>query len=113
MNKKTTANGQYCKGMILGKNTMGKRVTIVEKVKRRKVEAFQGDKEKAKPGDVVQFLRNNIILEGIALPSNAENSIVVDLSSTSFKVLEEINHGYSNTVVAHHKYRVIEKSNEE
>jgi uncharacterized protein YkvS len=96
-----------------GKTTKGKRVNIVEKLKRRKVELFQGDNEKALPGDVVQFLRNNVILEGITLPSNAENSIIVDLSSTSLKVLEEINHGYSNTVVAHHKYRVVEKVNEE
>ncbi|WP_197482158.1 DUF2187 family protein [Oceanobacillus sp. Castelsardo] len=94
------------------KNTKGKRVNDVEKVKRRKIEVFQGDKEKASPGDIVQFLRHNIILEGITLPSNAENSIIVDLSSTSLKVLEEINHGYSNTVVAHHKYRVVEKANE-
>lgn len=83
----------------------------VEKVKKRKKEVFRGDKEIAQPGDIVQFQREHLILEGIVLPSSAENSIIVDLSSTDLKDLEEVNHGYSNTVVAHRNYRVIEKRN--
>lgn len=87
------------------------KVSRVEKVKKRKSEVFRGDKEIAKPGDIVQFQRNNVILEGMVLPSSAENSIIVDLSSMDLKDLEELNHGYSNTVVAHRNYRVIEKRN--
>lgn len=86
------------------------KVSRVEKVKKRK-QVFRGDNEIAVPGDIVQFQRNNVILEGIVLPSSAENSIIVDLSSMDIRDLEELNHGYSNTVVAHKNYRVIEKRN--
>ncbi|WP_231514986.1 DUF2187 family protein [Oceanobacillus salinisoli] len=81
----------------------------MENDKNRLVDMFQVDEKRAQPGDIIQFQRNNVLLEGTVLPSHGENSIIVDLSSMNHKDLEEINHGYSNTVVAHHKYKVVEK----
>ncbi|WP_085991124.1 DUF2187 family protein [Oceanobacillus senegalensis] len=81
----------------------------MENVKKSKLDLFEVDKNKAEPGDIVQFQRNNVVLKGMVMPSNGENSIIVDLSDMDIKDLEEINHGYSNTVVSHRNYKIIER----
>ena len=48
------------------------------------------------------------LLEGEVLPSNCVNSIIVDISELNDT--SELEHSYPNTVVAHKKYRVIEKA---
>ncbi|UJL45639.1 DUF2187 family protein [Virgibacillus sp. NKC19-16] len=68
---------------------------------------FQPDSKKAKPGDVVEFKREDLLLTGKTLPSKSKNSIIVEISSESD--LEAVNRGHPNTVVAHEKYRVINK----
>ncbi|MFC2949886.1 YkvS family protein [Virgibacillus sediminis] len=68
---------------------------------------FHPDEKKAKPGDVIEFERNNMVYTGKVMPSRAENSIVVDISEMDR--YEELNHGYHNTVVNHTKYRIVEE----
>ncbi|RKQ35856.1 DUF2187 family protein [Oceanobacillus halophilus] len=85
------------------------KVINVENVRKSEFDVFQVDEHKAEPGDIIQFQRENVILEGTVLPSHGENSIIVDLSSMPIEDLEMFNHGYSNTVVAHSKYKILEK----
>ena len=68
---------------------------------------FYPDKKKANPGDVIEFEMEKQLLKGEVLPSNCVNSIIVDISELNDTSLLE--HSYPNTVVAHKKYRVIEK----
>ncbi|MBY7144347.1 DUF2187 family protein [Virgibacillus sp. NKC19-3] len=68
---------------------------------------FQPDKKKAAPGDLVEFKKDDLLLTGITLPSKCKNSIIIEISSEND--LETINYRYPNTVVAHNKYRVIDK----
>jgi len=65
---------------------------------------FTPDDKTAKPGDIIEFEKNDRLMEGQVLPSNCKNSIIVDISS--MHNLEEINHGFESTVVSHKKYRV-------
>lgn len=64
---------------------------------------FQPDNNKAKPGDVVEFKREDLLLTGMVLPSKCKNSIIVEMSSEND--LEPIR-SHPNTVVAHDKYRI-------
>ncbi|MBP1970791.1 uncharacterized protein YkvS [Virgibacillus natechei] len=65
---------------------------------------FQPDNNKAKPGDLVEFKREDLLLTGKVLPSNCKNSIIVEISSEND--LEAINYSHPNTVVSHKKYRI-------
>lgn len=68
---------------------------------------FYPDKKKAEPGDLIEFQRKNLLLKGKVLPSNCKNSIVVEITSPND--LETMNESHPNTVVAHGKYRIMEK----
>ncbi|GAA0433819.1 MAG: DUF2187 family protein [Bacillota bacterium] len=68
---------------------------------------FKPDKKKAKPGDVIEFVKDNYILKGQVLPSSCKRSIIVDISSSSN--LQKISHSFPNTVVAHENYRIVDK----
>ncbi|CDQ38748.1 MULTISPECIES: DUF2187 family protein [Virgibacillus] len=68
---------------------------------------FKADTKKANPGDIIEFEKENYILQGQVLPSNCKRSIIVDISSSNN--LRKISHGFSNTVVAHENYRIIQK----
>lgn len=74
---------------------------------RRRIELFTPDKKKAKPGDIVEFKKNDFIMKGVVLPSSCKKSIIVDIESLNN--LKKLPFGYPNTVVAHHKYRVVDK----
>jgi len=69
---------------------------------------FHPDKKKAKPGDVIEFEMEEQLLQGEVLPSKCKNSIIVDIKSPN--ALSELAHSYSNTVVGHDKYRVVEQA---
>lgn len=71
---------------------------------------FKPDRKKAKPGDIVEFEQNGMLIRGEVLPSKTKNSIIVDISA--MKDYEKINHGYSNTVVNHKTYRIADESSE-
>ncbi|MFC2949430.1 DUF2187 family protein [Virgibacillus sediminis] len=66
---------------------------------------FHPDEKKATPGDMVEFIREGILLRGKVLPSKCKNSVIVDLSSVMHN-WEKVS-SYPNTVVAHGKYRVV------
>ncbi|GGK07946.1 hypothetical protein GCM10007063_33070 [Lentibacillus kapialis] len=71
---------------------------------------FKPDRSKAKPGDIIEFEQNGILVQGEVLPSKTKNSIVADISGT--KGYEKLNHGYTNTVVSHKSYRIIGQAND-
>lgn len=58
---------------------------------------FKPDQKKAKPGDIIEFEQNGILVQGEVLPSRTQNCSVVDITRT--KDYAVLNHGYSNTVV--------------
>ncbi|AUJ25626.1 hypothetical protein CAI16_18910 [Virgibacillus dokdonensis] len=66
---------------------------------------FKPDTKTAKPGDIIEFKREDVLLQGKVLPSSCKQSIIVDISKA--QNLAELNNGYSTTVVAHKNYRVI------
>lgn len=68
---------------------------------------FKPDRQKASEGDIIEFEHDGMLIRGKVLPSKTKNSIVVDI--TSMKNYEQINQGYSNTVVNHNSYRVIDE----
>ncbi|GAB3056410.1 DUF2187 family protein [Virgibacillus ainsalahensis] len=67
---------------------------------------FQPDEKKAKPGDVIEFIREDKLLKGKVLHSQLKNSSIVDISSLNDMTALEVNH--PNTVVGHDKYRIIQ-----
>ncbi|HLR63735.1 MAG TPA: DUF2187 family protein [Lentibacillus sp.] len=69
---------------------------------------FKPDRNKAKPGDIIEFEQNGILVQGEVLPSKTTNSIVADISG--IKGYEKLNHGYMNTVVSHKSYRIIDQT---
>ncbi|MFC3040798.1 DUF2187 family protein [Virgibacillus xinjiangensis] len=69
---------------------------------------FHPDNKKAKPGDIVEFMRDGMLFQGKVLPSKCKNSIIVDFSSIMHN-WEKVS-SYPNTVVGHGKYRVVTTS---
>ncbi|MUV37758.1 hypothetical protein JNUCC1_01564 [Lentibacillus sp. JNUCC-1] len=67
---------------------------------------FKPDQNKAHFGDIIEFEQAGVLVRGKVLPSNTKNSIMVDISDV--KDYEDLNHGYTNTIVHHENYRVIE-----
>ncbi|WP_174615300.1 DUF2187 family protein [Virgibacillus ihumii] len=67
---------------------------------------FKPDRNKAKTGEIIEFEQDSILVKGKVLPSNTTNSIVVDISA--MKDYDKLNHGYSNMVVSHKNYRVVD-----
>lgn len=66
---------------------------------------FKPDTKTAKPGDIIEFKKEDVILQGKVLPSSCKHSIIVDISEAHN--LAQLNHNFSTTVVAHKNYRVI------
>ncbi|MBN9655925.1 DUF2187 domain-containing protein [Halobacillus litoralis] len=67
----------------------------------------QPDDRIATPGQIVTFERNDIIFKGKVIPSQCQQSVIVDL--TIMDNLDEIDFEYDRTVVAHTNYRIIEE----
>lgn len=68
---------------------------------------IQPDDRIAKPGQIVTFERNDITFKGIVIPSQCQQSVIVDL--TIMDNLDEIDFEFDRTVVAHTNYRIIEE----
>ncbi|WP_010529569.1 YkvS family protein [Lentibacillus jeotgali] len=71
---------------------------------------FKPDRNKAEPGDIIEFEQNGMLVQGEVLPSKTKNSIIADISGT--KGYEKLNHGYTNTVVSHKSYRIIDQTSD-
>ncbi|MBU5266935.1 YkvS family protein [Virgibacillus proomii] len=68
---------------------------------------FKPDSKKAKPGDIIEFKKENVLLQGEVLPSHCKRSTIVDISKS--RNLTKLNHSFPTTVVAHKNYRIVEK----
>ncbi|TFJ92642.1 YkvS family protein [Lentibacillus salicampi] len=71
---------------------------------------FKPDSKKAKPGDIIEFEQDGVLVKGNVLPSKTKNSIVVDISA--MENYENLNYGFPNTVVNHKKYRIVEETSD-
>ncbi|KGX87183.1 YkvS family protein [Pontibacillus litoralis] len=63
------------------------------------------DQNQAHFGDIVQFERDGIVLEGKVLPSSCQNSVIVDL--TIMDNFEQLELEHERTVVNHKNYQIV------
>ncbi|MFC7062456.1 YkvS family protein [Halobacillus seohaensis] len=66
---------------------------------------FYPDDKVAQPGNVVEFVRDDILFKGEVIPNQCQRSVIVDLKVMDN--LDEIDFEYDRTVVAHENYRIL------